>query len=850
MGKEGRVTSRLAVVVGAAASLALLVSVGSVAAPVRTMAPVSAAAATQAITFETPSVADPIHTYGEPDIGIAPNQPTYVSQPSSATRGEVYVSGPTGTGTQRSIWQGSVDGGHTFRQINRTQVQGGVDCTTLLNACGPLAAPGGGDTEIAFDSNRKQYFADLYALLCQHVATRTVSLSGAETVNEAPGGGCPTPGSDRQWMVVRDPLLNPQPPKTNFAQPRIVAPPDPLVYMESNSADVGIVLGCGGTFWMKSSLGLSYTAAQADGDFSTGYCPYGADGYPSIDQETGNVFQAEIGDLSSTDTTPAMKLNIGRPVDAAGNLCFLDAKLASTACRVHATGVGTDTPYNRLITVAHNNMPGHPVPNDGGDVANFTVSSMDSGRNLWVAWVGKAADPSKRQTYVAVTPPGQNCWCEFSAPIAVSKPPSMAGIFPWIQAGGPGRADVVWYGSDKTADPSTNVGQKWDVYMSQVVWPLRVQTADVDPADTTHVTKDQVKVTPHPMKFGDVCLQGTGCALSVPPGNRNLADFFEVRVDNTGAAMIVYDDMGNNLTQLAPAGLEAISHIGSPVVTVARQASGPSLWDGTPVSGPSNAPVSGLADAKGDALNPLFGGTNVPGLDIVDNRISTSGQTMTITTKFAGNVFNATNALDAGCLPSCFTQFVTRWWYGDNIYYAMAENVVGSPMQFFGGGAQVIDDCSVSLCDPHVMVYPELPPNGHTETGDVKCPAAPSATDPCVMTINVNLSDVGNPANGAILQEVGSYSFTNPVLQSALFQLPERIDNGAREVDGVCCYNFGASGIVPAPKAPGGPGGSANNGMPNTAAAAPAFGFLLLALVGAPLALDALHRRRRRRART
>src|SRR2546429_6550758 len=46
-----------------------------------------------------------IHTNGEPDIGIDPF-------------GRVFVSGPTGTGTQRSVWFGSVDRGHTFRIIN------------------------------------------------------------------------------------------------------------------------------------------------------------------------------------------------------------------------------------------------------------------------------------------------------------------------------------------------------------------------------------------------------------------------------------------------------------------------------------------------------------------------------------------------------------------------------------------------------------------------------------------------------------------------------------------------------------------------------------------------------------
>src|SRR5690348_15147128 len=66
-------------------------------------APVTiATASSNAIGFETPSIVDPIHTNGEPDIAVDP-------------QGRVFNSGPTGTGTQRSTWFGSVDGGHTFR---------------------------------------------------------------------------------------------------------------------------------------------------------------------------------------------------------------------------------------------------------------------------------------------------------------------------------------------------------------------------------------------------------------------------------------------------------------------------------------------------------------------------------------------------------------------------------------------------------------------------------------------------------------------------------------------------------------------------------------------------------------
>src|SRR5207302_6423180 len=62
-----------------------------------------------AIKFGVPRIVDPIHVYGEPDIKVAPN-------------GTVYVSGPQGTGVQRSIWNVSYDNGDSYRlvQDNKT----------------------------------------------------------------------------------------------------------------------------------------------------------------------------------------------------------------------------------------------------------------------------------------------------------------------------------------------------------------------------------------------------------------------------------------------------------------------------------------------------------------------------------------------------------------------------------------------------------------------------------------------------------------------------------------------------------------------------------------------------------
>src|SRR5947207_15752673 len=92
------------------------------------------------IAFEAPAVADPIHTWGEPTIGVDP-------------QGRVFVSGPTGTGTQRSAWEGSVDGGHSFRVISPGPVP-----TAIQSIEDP---PGGGDTDLNFDRAGRQYFVDL-----------------------------------------------------------------------------------------------------------------------------------------------------------------------------------------------------------------------------------------------------------------------------------------------------------------------------------------------------------------------------------------------------------------------------------------------------------------------------------------------------------------------------------------------------------------------------------------------------------------------------------------------------------------------------------------------------------------
>src|SRR5438067_26731 len=626
----------------------------------------------------------------------------------------------------------------------------------------PAPGPAGGDTDIAFDRSGKQYFADLWALACQRVAVTGPTNSGATDQENFLGcNGGTTPGSDRQWFGVYDPS-----PTT----PRLSAytGPTPLVYLVWNN-----LLGPGpnsGEQWSKSTDGLTYSNATNDVTpaTETSYSPFGGDGYPAIDQVTGKVFQAAACDSHTCGTAatgvPGLYMNIGTP-DASGNLTFLDDN-----------GDGGQN-LTSLIKIADTT---------GSPDTLFSVLSMDTGRNLVVAWTVSSSDPALRQTWVSASSAASG-WTTWTAPVQVSDGSTATGdatnVFPWLKAGGPGRADAVWYGSDKQVDPSSHKNQSWNVFMSQVVFPTNAAGGITGGAPSTQL----VKVTPHPMHYDDVCLQGSACIAS--QGNRNLADFFVVNIDNSGAAEIVYDDTSNKLVQ-APGTctVQVADHCGAGVITIARQSSGLGLF-GTKVSGPSNSPVSGLSDPAGDARYAVIDGTNRPGMDIRSSQLSFSpnGSTLSVTMQ----VTDLTNpATTIAFIPGATNvQYVTRWQMGITVYYAAMENNAANQPIFYAGAMKTIDLCSVSACFPHVLTYPE-PGGGPTFTGKPETGSINCSSTPCTLTTSVKVADVGGPTTSSPLESVGAYSLAAALQEGAENNVAAESDTVPLEIDGVCCFNF------------------------------------------------------------
>jgi hypothetical protein len=687
------------------------------------------------IGFSTPTIVDPISPFGEPSIGVDP------------VGGDFFASGPTGTGVQRSQWEGSSDGGQTFRIMTPA-----VPPTAVQSTEDP---PGGGDTDLNFDRSGKQYFADLYALACLRTATST---STGEDIQTSPDGCSTFAGADRQWLSVYDP-----PP--GIPHQSAYVGPTPLVYLEYNNL-------VSGAQWNKSNDGLAFTGAisgETPGS-NANYAPFGADGYPQLDEQTGKVFQA--AGLQNPDGTFDLLLNVGTP-DAAGNLTFLDAPTASSGGAANTAN---------LIHIA-NNLPGDPD-------TLFVVLSFDSARNLFVSYTITGQSPALWQTYVSAASAASG-WRTWTKPVQVSDGSTTTGdavnVFPWIKAGGPGRADAVWYGSNKSVDPSSDSGQAWNVFMGQVVFPVNKSGAITGAAPTTTL----VKASPHPMHYEDICQDGTGC-ITVQ-GNRNLADFFSVTIDKQGAAQIIYDDTSNGLFQqgFEPTGNQTVDHAGAPLVTIAHQTSGMGLY-GKPITGRSNAPTTGISDPSGDARYPVIGGSEVAGMDLLGTsaHLDSTTKKLTITDK----VLDLSNpAATAAQIPgTALLEYVTRWQMGNTLYYAaMSDNAAGQP-SYYAGAAQSVDLCSVSACEPHVLTYPEAGLGGAAESGAVKCPATPSVSSPCTITITVNTADVGSPTSSSSLEEVGTYAYATSHPQGMTTDAQAQADNLPLEVDGACCFNYGA----------------------------------------------------------
>ncbi len=220
--------------------------------------------------------------------------------------------------------------------------------------------------------------------------------------------------------------------------------------------------------------------------------------------------------------------------------------------------------------------------------AGFVGADNDDAGNIYGTYTELGAD---RATYLVVLPKERFSTCTdgrqaaTNPKVRVNREGVNSTVMPWVAASGlPGRVAIAYYGTESIGDPNQgSFKATWNVYVSQSTDAL-----------SAHPTFDQVKATTHPFHYDSICLNGLGCDLAVPAGDRSLVDYFTMEYNRkSGRLNIVYSNPGKR-----PGDAEGI--VSQPTVLV--QASGPSNGGGT-VS-PIRPVVSrGTTDPAGDALS-------------------------------------------------------------------------------------------------------------------------------------------------------------------------------------------------------------------------------------------------------
>ncbi|MHB8717718.1 MAG: hypothetical protein ACYDAC_02345 [Candidatus Dormibacteria bacterium] len=401
----------------------------------------------------------------------------------------------------------------------------------------------------------------------------------------------------------------------------------------------------------------------------------------------------------------------------------------------------------------------------------FPTVAVDRAGNIYEAYV----DSSTYQVMFTRSIDGGATW---SKPIVVNGAPAAVTVMPWIVAGDPGRVDIVYYGSPATAAPTTNSGP-WNVYLAQ---DLNAASATPSFADWT-----QAQVSDRPNHVEPVCLSGLGCTTNTGPGgDRELGDFFKVALDSSGRAVISFADGNNKVGAEVASGAQA-----APSFTgVLRQATGPSLYASVGNVPAIALPTSTVSVPSSHTNHIPFASPAGPGpsdgaLTLLSSTTSNDGTNLHI--HLVVKNLDTTAAVTPPALATA--TYLTRWWYGGQIYDAAAE-LNGGQWRFFAGQAAPVTD---GLAIKYAYYPSTTAITGTVVTGS-------SGT----IDLTVPVTAVGSPAASDTLYSVTSYALTHASPTAPTPPTASNFTDFPQVADVLPAYNTAspAAGLPEAPWSP------------------------------------------------
>jgi hypothetical protein len=523
----------------------------------------SAAHAAHRIRFSRMVVVDQQRPGFEPDVKVN-------------GRGRIFTSIPFGFSTTSSfIWR-STDRGNSYQLVPGN-----------IGTGKPTTCAGGGDTDLFIDPHNALYFSDLQGLTN---ISNSVSTDGGKTWTTT-CSGAPNSPVDRMWFTGTGSLA-----KNNL-----------LLYQDYDQVNTSASPNNPGGNQLVETLStdgtdfvpvLNPNLAGTDCAGTAVNCVTdneGISGNQVVDPKTGNVFIAHTTiNGNGQGGTPGVQVSEG----------VIDTSNPAVPTATWTESPNLDgalcpqTPHRSCV-----DANGNPTELAG---ENFASIARDAAGYLYVAFTAGPIDHNSNDpNFGQLTKPEQIYVVHSRQPATMKNPSaitwsrprritgahrgSSAGTntFPWITAGSRGRVAVAYYHTRDASQAGPVFGA---ANLTHAEWT--VQVAESLNALGKAPRYRHAAVSDGPIKYGQICTNGLGCATG---GDRSLGDFLQVAPARNGALLVSYvNDTGGNVQAGEDTGPEVIS----------RQISGPGLFAGKRVSvngGPRRA--SGhVRDRRGDAF--------------------------------------------------------------------------------------------------------------------------------------------------------------------------------------------------------------------------------------------------------
>lgn len=379
------------------------------------------------------------------------------------------------------------------------------------------------------------------------------------------------------------------------------------------------------------------------------------------------------------------------------------------------------------------------VVNPGVSVNNvFPVLAVGRGGNLYAAWSQGATT-----IFMATSTDFGESW---SDPVQIS---TSAGtnIMPWIEAGDPGRVDIVWYHGSIKGNPN-DPDNEWDIFMGQSLNAL-------EPEPELQFARVNQTV----IHRGEICLRGLAC--NIDGADRSFLEFPSVTVDDRGAAVVTFNDNTNQIpvtyvmsaTQIGgPSLFESVGLLGSDPgeVSIESPEAGQVIEEpaafvarGTHSLPPANFDLDEAGDARFPDHGPVVG-DSIPALDIRSVSVSEDAEALTFTMELADLSGLATAAIESG---GDGVAYVVQWEHEDDIHWAGAE--VRDGVAVFHKG--IVGALSTTLDNPKYYTFRTQPTESLGVAGSI---------DGDTVTVRVPRDVVGTPEDGDRLFTVTGYTLS------------------------------------------------------------------------------------------